>query len=235
MSATAIQTTFPNMWVQDSQKGEDYHKQAILAILGQTVANGYIPNLYTAMDRSMNFYNGDYDLSKKFDFLQKDYNGRSLPALWINFNKIRNKVNLLEGEVAIQKLDVSCKTLNRDAVSRKMKKKSSIVAQKIMMSVIPKIDPTGELIEMKEPDFIPYSEEELDLYMRSSYKEPIERTMDSILRYEIERDKYVQTRLAFWRDILITGRAIGKHELKYGKPHHRRPSSACSVSWPPTE
>jgi len=73
MSATAIQTTFPNMWVQDSQKGEDYHKQAILAILGQTVANGYIPNLYTAMDRSMNSYNGDYDLSKKFDFLQKDY------------------------------------------------------------------------------------------------------------------------------------------------------------------
>ena len=191
MSATAIQTTFPNMWVQDSQKGEDYHKQAIMAILGQTVANGYIPNLYTAMDRSMNFYNGDYDLSKKFDFLQKDYNGRSLPALWINFNKIRNKINLLEGEVAIQKLDVSCKTLNRDAVSRKMKKKSSIIAQKIMMSIMPKIDPTGELIEMKEPEFLPYSEEELDLYMRSSYKEPIERTMDSILRYEIERDKYV--------------------------------------------
>ena len=125
MSATAIQTTFPNMWVEDSKKGEDYHKQAILAILGQTVANGYIPNLYIAMDRSMNFYNGDYDISKKFDFLQKDYNGRSLPALWINFNKIRNKINLLEGEVAVQKLDVSCKTLNRDAVSRKMKKRSN--------------------------------------------------------------------------------------------------------------
>lgn len=222
MSAEAIQTTFPNMWVPDSQKGEDYHKNAILAILGQTVANGYIPNLYTAMDKSMNFYNGDYDLSKKFDFLQKDYNGKSLPALWINFNKIRNKINLLEGEVAIQKLDVSCKTLNRDAVSRKMKKKAQIMAQKIMSTVMPQIDPTGELIEMREPDFIPYSEEELELYMKSSYKEPIERTMDSILRFEVERDKYVQTRLAFWRDILIVGRAIGKHELRYGKPHIRR-------------
>jgi hypothetical protein len=222
MSATAIQTTFPNMWVEDSKKGEDYHKQAILAILGQTVANGYIPNLYIAMDRSMNFYNGDYDISKKFDFLQKDYNGRSLPALWINFNKIRNKINLLEGEVAVQKLDVSCKTLNRDAVSRKMKKRSNIIAEKIMMSIIPQIDPSGELLQVKNPDFVPYSEEELDLYMQSSYKEPIERAMDSILKYEMERNKYVQTRLAFWRDILITGRAVGKHELRYGKPHIRR-------------
>lgn len=210
------------MWVEDSKKGEDYHKQAILAILGQTVANGYIPNLYIAMDRSMNFYNGDYDISKKFDFLQKDYNGRSLPALWINFNKIRNKINLLEGEVAVQKLDVSCKTLNRDAVSRKMKKRSSIIAEKIMMSIIPQIDPSGELLQVKDPDFVPYSEEELDLYMQSSYKEPIERAMDSILKYEMERNKYVQTRLAFWRDILITGRAVGKHELRYGKPHIRR-------------
>ena len=191
MSATAIQTTFPNMWVPDSQKDEDYHKNAILAILGQTVANGYIPNLYTAMDRSMNFYNGDYDLSKKFDFLQKDYNGKSLPALWINFNKIRNKINLLEGEVAVQKLDVSCKTLNRDAVSRKMKKKAQIMAEKIMATVMPQIDPTGELIQVKEPAFVPYSEEELELYMKSSYKEPIERTMDSILRYEVDRKSVV--------------------------------------------
>jgi hypothetical protein len=222
MSSVAIQSTFPNMWVPDSQKDEDYHRQAVLAILGQTVSNGYIPNLYTAMDKSMNFYNGDYDLSKKFDFLQKDYNGRSLPALWINFNKIRNKVNLMEGEVAIQKLEVSCKTLNRDAVSRKMKKKAQIMAEKIMSMVMPQIDPTGEIIEPKEPAFVPYSEEELELYMKSSYKEPLERVMDAILRYEIERDRYVQTRLAVWRDILIVGRGIAKHELKHSKPHIRR-------------
>jgi len=210
------------MWVLDAQKGEDYHRQAILAILGQTVANGYIPNLYTAMDKSMNFYNGDYDLGKKFDFLQNDYNGKVLPAIWINFNKIRNKINLLEGEVAIQKLDVSCKTLNRDAISRKMKKRASIMAEKIMMSAVQKIDPSGEILEAQEPKFVPYSDEELDLYMRSSYKEPIERAMDSILNFEIERGKYFSTRLALWRDILITGRGVSKHELKAGRPNIRR-------------
>lgn len=211
----------PDMAIPDVEKGEDYHKRAILAILGGSVLTGYAPNLYEAMNRSMNFYNGDHQIQNKFDFLQKDYNGKSLPAVWINYNKIRNKINLLEGEYAVQKVEVACKTINRDAASRKMKKKAQILTNKLMSQIMPEIDPTGELLPQGNTGYVPHTEEELEVYMQSSYKEPIERTMDSILKYDVERMKYVRTRLALARYMLITGRAISKIEFRGSRPNIR--------------
>lgn len=208
----------PDMSVPDIQKDEEYHRSAVLATLGRSVSTGYTSNLYASMNANMNFYNGDQEISTKFDFLQQDYDGKSLPAIWINYNKIRNKINLLEGEYAVQKVDVSCKTLNRDAASRKMKKKAGILAKKLMSQIMPEIDPSGEILPQGNSGYIPYTEEELDIYMQSSYKEPLERAMDSILKYDVERMNYVRSRVAMARYMLITGRAVNKIEFSGNKP-----------------
>lgn len=211
----------PDMSVPDKEKDEEYHRRAVLATLGRSVSTGYTSNLYASMNANMNFYNGDQEISSKFDFLQQDYDGKSLPAIWINYNKIRNKINLLEGEYAVQKVDVSCKTLNRDAASRKMKKKASILANKVMSQIMPEIDPSGEILPQGNSGYVPYTEEELDIYMQSSYKEPLERAMDSILKYDVERMHYVRSRIAMARYMLITGRAVNKIEFSGNKPRIR--------------
>jgi len=222
MINSALGVTFPDLWVPDKDKQEDYHKRAVMSILGQTVSTGFIPNLYTAMDMSMRFYNSDYDLSDKFDFMERDYNGRSLPALWINYNKIRSKINLLEGEMTQRPLVPHCKTVNKDAATRKMKRRASIITNNIMFEVAKELDPEGELIPEVKRDFVPHSEEELDLFMQSSYKENVERVAERILEKDFERLRYRLLRLSLWRDILITGRAIVKHEMVNNKPNLRR-------------
>lgn len=218
---TAYDFAFPNMAVPDKDKGEEYHKKYLLAILSNAVYQGNACDIYYNMERSMRFYNGDYDLSNKFDFLMKDPSGKALPAIWMNYNKIRNKINLLEGEFAVQKVNVACKTINREAASRKMRKRAEILAQKIMMQVVEEVDPNGDLLGDVTPKYVPYTDEELDVYMQSSYKENIEIVMDSILRYELERDKYVGTRLNMARNMLITGRAVSRSEFRNNKPHVR--------------
>lgn len=222
MINSTLGVTFPDIWVPDADKNEDYYKRAVMSILGQTVSTGFIPNLYTAMDTSMRFYNSEYDLANKFDFMERDYNGRSLPAIWINYNKIRSKINLLEGEMTQRPLTAHCRTINKDAATRKMKKRASIVTNKIMAEIAREIDPEGQLIPDIKQDYTPHSEEELDLFMRSSYKENVERVAERILEKDFERLKYRMLRLSLWRDILITGRAIVKHEMVNGKPNMRR-------------
>lgn len=218
---SAYNFAFPNMAVPDKEKGEQYHRQFLLAILSNAVYQGNAVDVYFNMEKSMRFYNGDYDISNKFDFLMKDPSGKALPAVWMNFNSIRNKINLLEGEYAAQKVNISCKTINREAASRKMRKRAEILAQKIMMEVAEDIDPEGDLLGDVTPKYVPYTEEELDVYMQSSYKENIEMVMDSILRFEVERDRYTVTRLAMARYMLITSRAIARTEFRDGKPHVR--------------
>ena len=213
---------FPNIAIPDDQKDEEYHKRYLLAILNQTVVGGYVPDLYYGMERSMQFYNSNYEIGDKYDFLQKDAMGRSMPAKWIVYNNIRNKLSLLEGEVAVQKIDVSCKTINRDAMSRKMRKKAEILAEKIMADAMQEIDPEQDIIGNIKPKYVPYTEEELDVYMQSSYKEPIEKAVDGILRYEVERGHYASTRTALFRDVLITGRCVSRVEYRDNRPHIRR-------------
>jgi len=206
------------MSVPDKDKGEEYHKKAMLAILGSSAYGGIVPDLYFEMERAMRFYNGDYDLSSKFEFTQKDASGKVLPAVWMNYNKIRNKINLLEGEYAVQSVEVSCKTINREAASRKMRKRAEILANKLMLQVAVDVDPEGDILGDVSASYVPYTEDELDVFMQSSYKENIERIMDGILRYEVERTRYASIRLALARYMLITGRAIARHEFRNNKP-----------------
>jgi hypothetical protein len=222
MSDSFLSFAFPNMWKIDALKDEEYHKECVTTIVSQTIGSGFYPNLYATMDSCMRFYNGDATIDNKFDFLQSSANGQSLPAVWINYNKIRNKINLLEGELSAQEFKVHVNTINKDAVNRKMQAKHRIMADKLMSELLPEIDPTGELLPEPTTKYKPYSEEELDLYMRSSYKETVERAMESILGYEVKRNKYKSMRLALGRDVFIAGRAVCAKEVVNNRAQLRR-------------
>lgn len=210
------------MWKPDALKDEDYYKACVMTIVNQTIGSGFYPNLYATMDSCMRFYNGDATVDNKFDFLQESANGQSLPAVWINYNKIRNKINLLEGELSAQEFKVNVNTINKDAVNRKMKAKQKIMADKIMAEIMPEIDPTGQLLPPPATKYIPYSEEELDLYMRNSYKENIEIAMQGILDYEVKKNRYKALRLSLGRDVFIAGRAVCAKEVLNNRTQLRR-------------
>jgi hypothetical protein len=210
------------MWKPDSLKDEAYHKECVMTIVNQTIGSGFYPNLYATMDSCMRFYNGDATIDNKFDFLQESANGQSLPAVWINYNKIRNKINLLEGELSAQDFKVNVNTQNKDAVNRKMQAKHRIMADKLISELLPDIDPTGQLLPEPATKYKPYTEEELDLYMRSSYKESIERAMEGILDYEVKRNKYKSLRLSLGRDVFIAGRAVCNKEVQNNRVQLRR-------------
>ena len=222
MSDSMMSFSFPNMWKADSLKDEDYHKECVMTIVSQTIGSGFYPNLYATMDSCMRFYNGDATIDNKFDFLQESANGQSLPAVWINYNKIRNKINLLEGELSAQEFKVNVNTINKDAVNRKMKAKHKIMSDKIMSEIMPEIDPTGQMLPPPPDKYIPYSEEELDLYMRSSYKESIEVAMQGVLDYEVKKTRYKSIRLTLGRDVFITGRAVCVKEVVNNRTQLRR-------------
>jgi len=210
---------FPSLNVPEEQKNEDWHHQFVLAITNESLNNAYDLS-YRALNEAYNFYQG-LQTGDEFRFIQESENGESLPAQWINYNKIKNKVDVLIGELGQRGYDIVVKALNKDANVRRLEKKEQMRVDMKLKSLREDLEEKyGLPLSSGKP--LPEDEEELDEYFDSNYKETSELIMESALKYISKKNDWDYERTAMFRDMLIAGRCFVKCEIKGGIPVARR-------------
>jgi hypothetical protein len=166
------------------------------------------------------FYNGT-DVGEEFKYLQTAEDGDALPARWINFNKIKVKIDVLLGELTSKGYEIDVSATNKAAVSRKLKRKNEMLVDVRMREVFETFEEAyGMPIRMDRN--LPDNEHDVEAYFNYSYKEKSEIIMRSALKYVAKKMNWDYERLAMFRDLLICGRVVAKSEIKRGLPYVRR-------------
>jgi hypothetical protein len=209
---------FPSLLTKN--KDEEWHRRFVVSIISNSLNSDYDLS-YTIKDECAKFFNGDTLGSKEFAFMQTAPDGEALPAVWMNYNKIRVKVMRLVGELSAKGYNLTVKATNKDAASRKMKKK-------VEMFVNMKLEPFFNQLEeefglpVKPEQSVPRDEEELDYWVSNTYKESTELVMEACIKFIARKYKWSDVRIALFRDVLMYGQCFVKNEIVNGYPMFRR-------------
>lgn len=211
---------FPSIFVEESEKDENYHKQFIQAVASRGIVSGY-QERFALMNECVNYYlslqGGD-----EFEFLQKAEDGEVLPAKWMDFNKIAVKIDLLIGELTQRGYKVNVKASNKSAQSRKLEEKNRLLMEMRFAPIAQGLEEQFGYPIQQDNGFVPETEEQLDVYMNKSYKEKCEIVMRAILNYLRKFDGWDYQRIAMFRDLLIMGACFARNEVLDGIPHFER-------------
>ncbi len=210
---------FPDFNIKESQKDEDWHKKCVMAITNQSLHNSY-DLYYDAINESYEFYQG-LDVSEEFKFLQEAEDGDVLPASWINYNKIKVKIDLLIGELSERGYKLNVTSINKDAKIRKLQKKEET---RVDMRMSKFIDPLQQSsgVPLMNMENLPQDEEELDEFFNYNYKEKSEVFIQFAIKWLSRVNDWDYERIALFRDLCIAGRCFVKLEIVKGIPRARR-------------
>jgi hypothetical protein len=219
MSDKVDQFAFPKGNIPESEKNEEWHKDFVLAIVNQSIDTAFDLE-YASMNESVEFFNG-LQTGDEFQFLQEAEDGEVLPAQWINFNKIRSRIDILLGELQAKTYQINARSINKDAKARKLLAKETARVQMRLSGEREFFEEQYGLPLAKE-GAIPRNEDELDDLFGYNFKEKNEIIMEYALRWLAKRYKWSYLRLAMFRDMLVQGKAFCKLEVVNGLPIFRR-------------
>jgi hypothetical protein len=215
--------SFPNINTPEKEKDEKYHKQYVQAIVNRSISEGYADR-YIMANECVNFYLG-LQTGEEFDFLQKAEDGDVLPAMWMNYNRINTKINLMLGELSQKKYEIFVQGLNKELRSRKLQQKEKL---RIDLRFQPLADHLEQEVGLplqappSQDGFTPQNEEELDDFFDREYKDMAEIVVTAILKYLAKVNRWDYQRIAMFRDILIMGMAFCRTEIIDGLPVSKR-------------
>jgi hypothetical protein len=206
--------------VPDQEKDEDYHKQYVQAVVNRSVNYNFDLN-YAMMTECYKYYDGVQG-GEEWKFLQEAEDGSILPATWINYNAIRNKVDLLVGDLSSKGYEIRAKAINRDAVSRKLAERETARVDLRLAPYAQEFQQQFGLSVGTNSEGLPADEEDLNEFFEKNYKEQSELVMEGILKYIAKDSNWDYTRIALFRDMIITGRCFARTEIIDGIPVARR-------------
>ena len=216
--------SFPIITIKESEKKEDYHKQFVQAIVNRSVADGYADR-YTIANECVNFYLG-LQTGEEFDFLQKAEDGDTLPAMWMNYNRINNKINIMLGELSQKKYEIFVEGINKELKSRKLQKKTEMLIDMRFQPIAQDLEQEfGMALQppmQAQGGFMPQTEEELDDFFDREYKDMAEIVVSAILKYLARVNNWDYQRIKMFSDILIMGMAFCRTEIIDGIPVTKR-------------
>lgn len=218
--ASTLNVIFPSIFIPESAKDENYHRQFVIAITSRSVMSGYNAR-YSLFNECVNFYMG-LQQGEEFDFLQRAEDGEVLPAKWMDFNKIAVKIDLLIGELIKRSYKIQVKACNKESQSRKMDEKNRLITEMRFQPIAEELENQFGMPIQSDSGFVPETEKELDIYMGKTYKETSEIVMREILYYLKKVDNWDYQRIALWRDLLIMGCCFARNEVIEGMPHLER-------------
>lgn len=212
--------SFPRKDIPETEKDEKWYKDYVLAIM-QNSLDGNFSLVRTIMSDNYDFFNGT-QTGDEFNFLQQSEDGKeSLPAIWINFNKIRNKVNLLIGDLISRGFEISVRSINQEAETKKMDFKKRTLTEMKMREINKELLESAGFGQLVSEQPIPESLEELNDFMKYSYKSNEELIIETALKYNIKLYQWKYKRLHLFRNVVITGRVFAKNEIRNGYPQIR--------------
>ena len=218
-SIDSHQFSFPNTSIPKKKKDEDYHKQFLLAISNESIGSQY-DNAYEEMDDSIRFFNGDQS-SEAYNFVQESEDGEKLPAKWLNYNRVRVRLETVFGEFGSKGYIINAASINKDAKARKLQAKQQA---KVDMNLAPaRQDLEDEFgIDLAPQRQVFESEEEVEDHFKYTFKEKNELIMERSLRWLAKKHKWIYNRLAAYRDLRIMGRCFYETNLVDGLPFAKR-------------
>jgi hypothetical protein len=208
---------FPSLF--SKKKDEDWHKKFVNAIANQSI-NGSYSLRYAAIQEAYEFYLG-LNTGGEFTFLQQAEDGESLPAQWMNFNRIKSKIELLLGELMERGYEINVTGLNKEIKSAKLEERLRLIAEMKWARISSQLEDMYGLPLGSEDEEIPQDMDEVESFMEN-YKELSELIMETILRYLDKRNKWNYERVALFRDVLIAGMCFIRNEIVNGIPQTRR-------------
>ena len=212
---------FPRQLLSDKKKNKDWCEQnldAMAPYIAQHHNSLYINDRYKDI-RNYQAYHGHFD-PKDYEYITDQY-GTPFPARMTNFNIIAPKIDLLTSEELRRPLETKVSSVNKSAVNRKQDAKVSMVMEKMLVDIKKEInDVMGMEINQDNSDLeIP---DDIETFMRYTYKEAIEESVEDGLAYLMERHRWKDLFKSGFRDLLVTGKVFYKTEILNGDPHVRR-------------
>lgn len=220
MSNSSISSAFPSIFVPEKEKDEAYHRNFAQAVASKGILSGFTDRR-AIMNECVNFFLG-LQGGQEFEFLQKAEDGEVLPAKWMDYNKIAVKIELLIGELAQRGYVIDVKAYNKAAQVRRLEERSRLLTEMRFAPIADLLEEEVGLPIQSDSSFIPENEQKLDIYMNKSYKETSEIVMKAMLEFLKKSDDWDYARLALFRDMLIMGMAVARHEIVDGLPHMER-------------
>ena len=211
---------FPKQLIDEKEKDQNWCEENIDAIAQYLAYNDgpYMRSRYKDI-RNYQYYNGHFN-TKDYEYITETY-GLPYPARLVNYPIISPKIDLLVGEEIRRPIDYKVSTVNKAAVQRKEDFKVSIIMNKLLEDINKQIESKLNMeVDMDNKEFpIP---DDIDVFMKYSYKEMVEETAQDCLNYLYNQYNYKDLFRYGFRDFLITGKEFYKIDIRNGDPHVRR-------------
>ena len=214
-------TSFPRQLLSDKEKDKKWCEQnldAMAPYIAQHNNSLYVNDRYRDI-RNYQAYHGHFD-PKDYEHVTDQY-GTPFPARMTNYNIIAPKIDLLTSEELRRPLETKVSSINKSAINRKEDIKVGLVAEAILSEVKKEVnqvmgmDITENTMGMEIPD-------DIEAFMRYTYKEAIEETIEDGLSYLKERHRWKDLFRNGFRDLLVTGKVFYKTEIVNGDPTVRK-------------
>lgn len=162
---------------------------------------------------------GFMDLFDVFD-VKSEKGNLVAPLVYMNLNKIKNKVNVLLGDLIDMGFEASATAINKEAKSRKQDYKLKVLTE---MSIKPLMD----MVAVESGiDMASELEDDDDIAKHiENYKDVSELSIEACLRYTLEYWSYQFMRLQFLLDVVVAGECHARTSIQNGMPKISRENS----------
>jgi hypothetical protein len=211
---------FPQQNLPDSEKTQEWCDAWLDAIVDYMGHKGSYWNTSRYRDVvNYNLYNGKVNY-EDFQYITEQY-GQPYPAQLQNFPIITPKIDLLVGEELKRPLDYKVTTTNASAIVRKENYKVSLIMQRLLEDVHADIKQFANIDLDIDGEQLPIPDD-IDAYMRYTYREMIEETAQDGLEYLVNSHGLRDLFAHGFRDLLVTGKEFYKVYIQGGDPMIRR-------------
>ena len=172
-------STYPREDIPQKDKNEDWMKKHLSYAESVLVYNN---DLRDRMNRWFDGYNG-IKPPKSIEWLEKSY-GQQNKSRYISYRLGRTKIDLLQGEWLKRPLQATVTTINREAMSEKMRNYDTMMGAQIAKEEITEIkDKAG--VDIMEGAPIPSGDDD-PIWQKMSFKDKCEDVMQIILDNQVK-------------------------------------------------
>ena len=205
---------FPPQKLPMSKKTKEWREKSVDGIIMRGSGYGYIggDNRKSKMLVLYGLYNSEYD-EKDLRYVTNPFNVEDgFPAKTQNINIVRPKIDLLIGEESKRPLRIKVLQTNDEAISQLQEKKKQLLLQYVEKIIGIRKDEEGNVL----------TPEEIEKYLRDTYKTIAEEAALHSLNYLREKLSLDNEFLKAFKDLLISSEEIFYVGSYNGEPYAER-------------
>ena len=218
---TNTNSSFPSQVVSDEEKASlDYGIQVGRAIEGEWFQEGRSGNRYAQAYSNFHqlrlYARGEQSIAKYKDEMSINGDLSYLNLDWKPVNVISKFVDIVVNGMSDKGYEIS--TVAQDPYSTQEKSKYSQALLRDINSkqVLTEFKELGiDLFNTTNPEALPASKEELDLYMQMNFKQQVEIAEEEVINNVLAKNKYDETKRRLAYDLTVLG--IGACKTHFNK------------------